>query len=304
MFRYFVLGFISALVWGYHVFDQQTWQVAAIAVSLFLAGWGSLRHIFRHYPARSTSLPAGHGQQFMQIIIQVFSGALVAFLCLFFEQLMMPNLPDRAYYHPVEITGQIVGLPQVGHSLHHQPKVSFYLQIDALKSIDSPSVTPPAWQIFKPRIKLSWYRYQAVPKAGDTWRFHVKLKRNHASLNPGGFDYETYLFERHIAATGYVLNRSKPSATKLASASWPSLRANLAAHLGPIFSGREFEGIYRALIYGDKSHLTPQQWTLLQKTGTIHLMAISGLHIGILSTIGFFLFAFIWRMGVRYTNWH
>lgn len=304
MFRYFVLGFISALVWGYHVSNQQTWQTATMAALVLLAGMVIFQRTVRRYNVRPTSLSAEHRQWFTQVIIQVFSGILVAFLCLFLEQSVKPELPDQAYYHPVEVTGKIVGLTHTGKSLYHQPKVSFYLKVDSLKPVDDSSRNTPAWQLFKPRIKLSWYRYRSLPKPGETWRFHVKLKRNHASLNPGGFDYETYLFERHIAATGYVLNRSTPSATKLASGSWPSIRSKLAAHLNPIFSGRDFDGIYRALIYGDKSHLTTQQWALLQKTGTIHLMAISGLHIGILSTIGFFLFGLIWRMGVRYTDWH
>src|SRR5690606_34243976 len=58
------------------------------------------------------------------------------------------------------------------------------------------------------RVRLSWYpsRGERVPdiRAGQRWRLVVRLKRPHGLLNPGGFDYEGWLLQRGIRASGYV----------------------------------------------------------------------------------------------------
>lgn len=64
------------------------------------------------------------------------------------------------------------------------------------------------------KIMLSWNNGHApfVGKQarnvlpGQKWQFNVRLKRPHGNANPGGFDYELWLFEQGIRATGYVSN--------------------------------------------------------------------------------------------------
>src|SRR4029077_1965613 len=41
-------------------------------------------------------------------------------------------------------------------------------------------------------------------RAGERWQLKVRLRRPHGTLNPHGFDYEAWLLERDIRATGYV----------------------------------------------------------------------------------------------------
>ena len=52
--------------------------------------------------------------------------------------------------------------------------------------------------------------------------------------------------------------------------------------------GLENEGVLRALTMGDASWLTSHDWDLLRATGTVHLMVISGLHVGLVGALGFF----------------
>ena len=54
------------------------------------------------------------------------------------------------------------------------------------------------------KLRISWYYPDQSIKAGQHWSFAVKLKRPHGSLNPGGFDYERWLFTEGVGATGYV----------------------------------------------------------------------------------------------------
>ena len=60
------------------------------------------------------------------------------------------------------------------------------------------------WQPFDRRVRLGWYRTSEQPRAGERWQLAVRLKRPHGYANPGGFDYERWLFQQRIAATGYV----------------------------------------------------------------------------------------------------
>ena len=54
------------------------------------------------------------------------------------------------------------------------------------------------------RLRLNWYRSEVRPRAGEIWRLKIKLKRPSGYLNPGGFDYEGWLFSRGIDGLGYV----------------------------------------------------------------------------------------------------
>src|SRR5206468_7235846 len=71
------------------------------------------------------------------------------------------------------------------------------------------------------KILLAWYRsapqdedapalLAAMVHPGERWAFTVRLRRPHGLVNPHGFDYEAWLLERNIGATGYVRARPEP----------------------------------------------------------------------------------------------
>jgi len=163
-----------------------------------------------------------------------------------------------------------------------------------------------AWSMVKPTLQLSWYlsqdQYQQLknrPKTGQQWQFFVKLKANHAAMNLGALDYETWLYQNSITASGYVLHKPKKSwvGTLLKAQSSFNMRAWLAQRLELVYEGFALGGLYKALTYGDKSSISDAQWQVLQNTGTIHLMAISGLHMAIIAGLGYWLFKGIWWLG-------
>lgn len=147
------------------------------------------------------------------------------------------------------------------------------------------------------RIKLSWYRTDEFPCPGQEWQLTVKLKRPHGFANPGGFDYEAYLFEENIGATGYVMNAADHHLIKTTREHYPitRLRYRLQNELFQLFKDQELSGFLSALIVGNRDYITDQQWDILRKTGTNHLIAIAGLHIGIVIGLVFFLIHFLWR---------
>src|SRR5712691_7837813 len=95
----------------------------------------------------------------------------------------------------VVVTGVVAGLPQ---TFERGVRFDF--------DVESPETGVPR------RIVLSSYggfapddSGGALPvRAGERWRFAVRLRRPHGSANPHGFDYEAWLLERGIRATGYV----------------------------------------------------------------------------------------------------
>jgi competence protein ComEC len=137
------------------------------------------------------------------------------------------------------------------------------------------------------RIRLTWYDADVQPRAGERWRLVVRLKRRNGFANPGGFDYEGYLFREGIGAIGYVRQDVRNERVAAASMSYPVLRARawIAARMAAAVSDPDMLGILQGLAVGDAQAMSPEQWRVFAATGTTHLMAISGLHISMLSAI-------------------
>src|SRR5574343_209484 len=102
----------------------------------------------------------------------------------------------------VEVVGVVASLPQ---DFSHGTRFEFDLNFGQK---NGPTVAFAVPQ----RVMLSWYQgrrddeqFDRQPvRPGEEWRFTVRLKRPHGNANPGGFDYEAWLLERNIRATGYV----------------------------------------------------------------------------------------------------
>ena len=133
---------------------------------------------------------------------------------------------------------------------------------------------------------------------GERWLFTVRLKRPHGSVNPYGFDYEAWLLERGIGATGYVRQRGEQK--KIGQRSSPgdrveqireAVRTRFLAVLGETTTA----GILVALAVGDQRAIDAEDWRLFSRTGVTHLMSISGLHVTLISGLAAALVSFGWR---------
>lgn len=145
------------------------------------------------------------------------------------------------------------------------------------------------------RIMLNYYGPQPI-EAGQRWRFVIRLNQPHGYANPGSADYEAYLFQQRISGRGYV--RDDPGNVLLGQGGSALLRARarIRAWLDPLVQPFSSAGILVALILGDRALITDRQWELLAQTGTSHLVAISGLHIGLVAALFFMVGAGTWRL--------
>lgn len=189
-------------------------------------------------------------------------------------------LPIAMEGQDLTITGRVIGLPSAGKN-----RVSFNFAPDRSANLTGVPKT----------LRLNWYHPEHQLKPGQQWRLTVRLKQAHGLLNPGGFDYERWLFRQNIGATGYV--RKHPEPFLLANSDrWniDRFRAYLSEKITKSLPNSENTGFIQALVIGEKQRIKPEQWQVLAKTGTIHLLAISGLHIGMVAALTYFLVLRLW----------
>lgn len=154
------------------------------------------------------------------------------------------------------------------------------------------------------RIRLNWYRPHPEIGVGERWRLQVKLRRPRGLANPAGFDYRQWLYQQRIEASGYVRRGSE--ARRLdAEGNYPlqRLRALLGDALTRSLEGQPLSGVITALVIGERSAITAGQWQVVTATGTNHLLAISGLHIGMVAGLAYLVSGWLWRRSARLPLW-
>lgn len=135
------------------------------------------------------------------------------------------------------------------------------------------------------RILVTWYECQEPPLAGETWRFKLRLRAPRGLFNPGGFDFERWAFRENLSATGYVRDELAPQRLAGCEAG-PRLlcaRAALVERLRGWLDGNPGLPYVIALTTGARHLLADGDWEVLRRTGTAHLFAISGLHVGVVA---------------------
>ena len=147
-------------------------------------------------------------------------------------------------------------------------------------------------------IRLSWYRSDQKIDAGERWQLQVKLKSPSGYQNPGGFDYERWLFVKRIGASGYVKS-SRLNRLMGAPAPWniDQWRSRIGQGVEQYCADCAYQGLIKALTIGYRADIPQRHRQLLQDTGTAHLLAISGLHIGMISALFFYLGKWFWQLG-------
>ena len=148
------------------------------------------------------------------------------------------------------------------------------------------------------KLLVTWYEAAAPVHPGERWLFTLRLRRPHALVNPHGFDYEAWLLERGIGATGYV--RNKPDPKKIGSRNSfldriEQLREAVRERFHQQLGTTPAAGILAALAVGDQRSISGEEWQLFNRTGVTHLMSISGLHVTLVSGLAAWLVAAGWR---------
>lgn len=152
----------------------------------------------------------------------------------------------------------------------------------AARPVDDPRIPPG--------IRISWYDAPERPQIGDVWQLEVRLRRPRGTSNPGFFDYEAWLFRKRIGATGYVVNGSRNQRLNHgAGGPLSRLRQHIVERLDAVIRNPDTAAVAAAISVGARHGITAEQWLRYAQSGTSHLMAISGLHVGLAATSAWFL---------------
>ena len=187
--------------------------------------------------------------------------------------------------------GVVISLPET-----NAESVRFNFRIDNLRSRGQAVESNPG------KVRLSWYQGRQPLKPGEKWRLKIRLKRPHGFMNPGGFDYGAWLFQNRLRATGYVVNgRDNIRLADVSGAgaygfNFNSLRFAIKNRIQEVIASDPLTGFIPALAVGDRSGLSDAQWQVLTATGTNHLIAISGLHIGLIASLAYLLILRTWSL--------
>jgi competence protein ComEC len=205
----------------------------------------------------------------------------------------------------VAITGVVTDMSQ-----RNEAGLRFRLAIESAVVDGQPVAVPP-------RIDVGWYggvyatgtelvglqRQPADVQAGERWQMTLRLKAPHGSRNPHGFDYELWLWEQGVQATGYVRAGAKDPTPERMAQTWQhpvalarqAVRSRIAAQVPE----RQLAGMISALVVGDQNAIDRVDWDVFRATGVAHLVSISGLHITMFAWGAALLVGWLWRRSMR-----
>ena len=139
----------------------------------------------------------------------------------------------------------------------------------------------------------------AALQAGERWQLSVRVKAPHGASNPFGFDYELWLWEQGLQATGYVRTGAKDAPPlRLAQTGWypvERLRQQVRDRIYERVPQRPYGGLIAALVVGDQNAIERADWDIFRATGVAHLMSISGLHITMFAWLAALVLGWLWR---------
>ena len=279
------------------------WPAGAYAVLALLAGvlaWGAWR--------------ARRGALRLRGAAMACAAALVVFALTglrashFATGALNPALEGR----DILVTGVVAAMPQPIDA-----GLRLRLAVESASLAGAP-VQLPAW------IDLGWYHgvLQEAPelaqlqrqpqrlRAGERWQMAVRLKAPHGARNPHGFDYELWLWEQGVQATGYVRAGQRDVPPRRIEATWrhpveqarQTVRDAIFDTLAPDITDAlrvRLAGVVAALVTGDQRAIDRADWDVFRATGVAHLMSISGLHITLFAWLAAAVVQALWRRSQR-----
>lgn len=216
------------------------------------------------------------------------------------------NIPLLAQELPREWEGRDITLVGTVDSLpdHFARGLPFRFAVEKVLPVDGEMPVVP------PRVALPWYssfddeniQPDIVVRPGERWRLTVRLRRPHGNANPETFDYEQWLLEQNVRATGYVRGLPDDNANTRLNSFVPGFRAVVERSRGwlrervqRILEGKPYAGVIVALVVGDQRAVGQESWNVFNRTGVGHLISISGLHITMIAAMFAGVVFALWR---------
>ncbi len=205
----------------------------------------------------------------------------LAWGCLRGHELLARVLPPQLEGRDLALRLCVEGLPLARHDERGE---SWRLRVRLLDPLPGATGALARWQ--GRRVELAWYGAAAFAP-GEAWGMTLRLRAPRGFANPGGFDYQAWLLGQGIDATGYAVNKVPRERLDDALCRVPldRWRYRLRERLEGLLADEPQLGKLLAITLGDASRFTPADWELFARTGTTHLMVISGMHITLVAML-------------------
>ncbi len=205
------------------------------------------------------------------------------------------SLPVPLEGQPLLVEGHLCDIPSPGA----YGSVRFSLCVESWLSLDRSGADSSR---LPRKLRLAWYGDDATLAPPHRMQARVVLKRPHGSVNPVGFRYESWLFRHNYRATGTVRQIAAAADSPCTpGCHYHRIRNTVASRLHERLKTADYHPLAEALLIGHRGWLTPQHWQVFKETGTIHLVAISGLHLGLIAA--FIGLAVRWVLGRLPRHW-
>ncbi|HYF16711.1 MAG TPA: DNA internalization-related competence protein ComEC/Rec2 [Ramlibacter sp.] len=199
------------------------------------------------------------------------------------------------------VTGVVAAMPQ-RNELGQRLRLRIESAHDGSQPVRLPRLASLAWYHgawASGAVSFELQRVAPDLRAGERWRFTVRLRAPHGNLNPHGFDYELWLWEQGLQATGYVRAGPNDPAPARLAATWrhPVEQARQAVRdaIQARVADRASAGVIAALVVGDQNAIERSDWDVFRATGVAHLMSISGLHVTMFAWLAAAVVGAAWR---------
>jgi len=288
--RLFILGFlfgVSALQVQAALPQTPAIHIGAIGLAATLCAWltAQRRPMFAIMLAAALAVAGGAGMGFGWAQWRA-------------ENRMADTLPRDSEVKDIEMVGAIASLPQL---TERGTRFEFDVEKVLADGNGETAVVPS-------HVSLTWYTETNRKTAevtlpptlvpGERWHLTVRLKRPHGTMNPHGFDFEAWALERNIRATGYIRVKGENSKLPENAAGFMHqinrMRMALRTRMLSALKDEPYRGVLIALAIGEQSAIPAEQWKVFWRTGTGHLMSISGLHITMVASLLYWLAFRIW----------
>ncbi len=212
-----------------------------------------------------------------------------------------PASPLHIYNHieqrqSVTITGTVTQLPTV-ISYDTTQKTRFII---ATKSLQRPNTSTES-QLEKKeitglvRLTLNGLLPPEL-KPGDEVMVRTLLSRTFNYSTPGSFNYKNFLADQGIWITGWInspiniikVNRLPASASRELLLNTPYVTEKIRYRIADFLNRTlpdDIRGLYKAILIGDKSDISPAILENFKAVGCVHILAISGMHVGLLAML-------------------
>ncbi|NDP64879.1 DNA internalization-related competence protein ComEC/Rec2 [Polaromonas sp.] len=294
-----LLGFVAGTAWQLQQPGLWVWPVYAsfVMLALVLYAFTAIKSIASFYRNALMALAFG-------VLAFGLTGLRAS---AYADHALDASLEGR----DVAVTGVIAAMPQ-----RSETGLRFRLNVESAQQ-QGQSVRLP------PRLYLAWYadrfaggdadlgdvlqRQPTAVQAGERWQFTVRLKAPHGASNPFGYDFELWLWEQGLQATGYVRAGPKdPTPQRLTQTHRHPVelaRQRVREQIFGQVEDRQYAGLIAALVVGDQSAIDRADWDVFRATGVAHLMSISGLHVTMFAWLAALLVSWLWRRSSRLCLW-